>query len=48
MTQEEAGALIGVNKSLYGKFENGKNRLDVFRASVLAHRLQCSIDDFFE
>lgn len=45
LKQRELADLIEVTQSQYHKFETGAVRLDVYRASVLAKRLGCSIDE---
>jgi transcriptional regulator with XRE-family HTH domain len=47
-TLEQAGALIGVNKSHMGKFETGATRLDVARALVLARHYRIPIESFID
>lgn len=46
--QEQAGALIGVNKSHFSKMEIGQTRLDVARALVLARHYGIPIESFIE
>lgn len=46
--QEQAGALIGVNKSHFSKIEIGQTRLDIARALVLARHYGVPIESFIE
>lgn len=45
-TQEQAGAVIGTNKSHYGKLELGTVRLDTARAGKLAKLFGVTVDSF--
>ena len=48
VSQEEAGKLLGINKSHYGKFELGHNRLSYEQARTLAKALSLNMEDFRE
>lgn len=44
-TQADLAEKIGVKQSHYNKFEQGKVRLDVHRAAILANLFGCTIDE---
>lgn len=45
ITQQTAGAWIGVTKQGFGKIESGASPLDIRRARILAERLGCEIGE---
>lgn len=45
VTQQQAGAWIGVTKQGFGKIESGSSPLDIRRAAIVAARLGCQLEE---